>query len=77
MTTKERLLVINLLRGYSEMLSNTGCNDWDFPDDWTEEEKRTFLDEYDWYNSGGEERSENIPDYAVASFLAHRLAERR
>lgn len=35
---KLMLLTASLLEEYEERLGNDGCNDWEFPEDWTKEQ---------------------------------------
>lgn len=42
MNKKHVLLAASFLASASERLSLNGCNDWDWPVDWTEEERKEF-----------------------------------
>jgi len=43
--------VINLLRQLSDILGNRNCNDREWPEDWTDDEKREFIRTRYWMNS--------------------------
>jgi len=73
---KEKLLIIRFLEQASDEYSNRTCNDWKFPSDWTKEEKIEFCKEFHEWNGDSEEFNEDnlrLPDFAVMSFLAHKL----
>jgi hypothetical protein len=73
---KEMALAAALLDEASESYSNHGCNDWEFPADWTRAEKVAFVRAWHEWNGDPEEFDEkhlSLPDYAVMSFLADRL----
>jgi len=77
MNTKELKLAADLLRTASDVFANHGCNDWEFPDDWTEQERHDFVKEYHDYNGDPEEFNPKflrLHDYAVMAFLARKLA---
>jgi len=76
MNHKELTLAAEFLEQHSDDLSDNGCNDWKYPDDWTEQEKIDFCREYYEWRRGEEyfNRSDlSLPDFAVAEFLAHKL----
>lgn len=76
MSHKELILAAEFLEQYSDDLSDNGCNDWEYPDDWTEQEKIDFCREYHDFNKSPEDFDPDdltLPDFAVASFLAHKL----
>ena len=76
MNTKEKLLSAKLLKDAAIEYATHGCNDWEFPPDWTEEEKVKLMKEYHDWNGDPHEFSSKLlylPDYAVMSFLAHKL----
>ena len=80
MNAKEKLLAAKFLDSASDSLSNNGCNDWDFPDDWTQEERSKFVEEYYVFNQTPEDfdmdpLNLNLPDFDVIAFLAHKLRE--
>lgn len=43
---KETKLLISFLEELKERYSTDGCNDWDFPADWTLEEKLKMLPDH-------------------------------
>lgn len=76
MTPKEMHLAATLLQLAGEHYSNHGCNDWDFPADWTMDEQRAFVREYHEYNGDPQEYDPHflhLSDSAVMGFLAHKL----
>lgn len=50
MNKKEIALLIEFLKEYSDRLSNDGCNDWYFPDDWSVLERQQFVKEFHEHN---------------------------
>ena len=42
MTRKQKALAVQFLKDHAANLSNRGCNDWEFPADWTESERAEF-----------------------------------
>jgi hypothetical protein len=76
MNQKEKKVAAELLRTASEQFSNHGCNDWNYPKDWTEDEKLQFVREYHEWNGDPEDFDPEflfLQDWAVMSFLAHKL----
>lgn len=76
MKTKWLKLAGQFLRIASNELSNHGCNDWDFPDDWTKEEKQEFVQAMHLDNKSPEEydpENLNVPDWWVAAFLSNSI----
>ena len=77
MTEKEKTLAVGFLKEFGSVLCNRSCNDWDFPADWTHEEKCTFMREFLEWNGTPEDFDEErlwISDACVAQFLAHKIA---
>ena len=52
---KALTLAGELLRDYAERLSCDGCNDWDFPKDWTTQDKEAFVKAFHDWNGDPEE----------------------
>ena len=76
MNNKCNLLAAQMLNDYCDSLSDNCCNDWEYPEDWTLEEKQQFnKDFHDWNGDPEEYDSEflSIPDFSVAGFLAAQL----
>lgn len=76
MTNKELKLAGELLDKASDVYANYGCNDWEFPPDWTLEERRTFVKEYHDYNGSPDDYDPDdlwLGDFQVMAFLAHKL----
>jgi len=75
MNKKEKQLIINFLGELSESQSNAGCNDWNFPEDWTEEEKQSFAKEFYEFNGTPEEYEGDydLADFCVVDVLAEKL----
>jgi hypothetical protein len=75
---KMMLIASDFLELASDEFSKHGCNDWEFPANWTKKEKQKFvkmmhkrnnsLDEYD-------PEELDVPDWWVMSFLASLLKE--
>jgi hypothetical protein len=69
-------LAAQLLEEASDQYSNHVCNDWDFPADWTIEERREFVRQmYEW-NGNPEDIDQDhldVPDFWVMGFLAEQL----
>ncbi len=77
---KEISLVKSFLKEYADIVSNDCCNDWSFPDDWTQSEKERFVKQYHAWNGDPEEFNPNrlnLPNFAVASFLAFRIGNEK
>ena len=76
MTNKEKLLAAEMLNMLSDMLANCGCNDFDFPDSWTEDDKKSFVLGFSTWNGAPENYDKdnlNLADFSVASYLAKML----
>ena len=76
MNLKERELAAQMLDAASDEYSDHGCNDWNFPSDWTHEERLTFVKDYHDFNGNPGDflpTHLHLPDFAVMSFLAHKL----
>jgi hypothetical protein len=72
MNQKERKLAADLLYLAADEFANHGCNDWDWPADWSDEERRDFAARYAAYN-GDDETYDTLPDFAVMGFLGSML----
>jgi hypothetical protein len=62
---KEIFLASDFLKLLSEMMGNCACNDWEFPFDWSECEKKQFVKGYHEWNGDPEEYDDNflsLPD---------------
>lgn len=71
-------LASELLENHSDVLSNRSCNDWDFPEDWTLEEKQAMVKEIAELNGNLKEYDPQmlyLSDWQVASFLSSKLKE--
>lgn len=76
MNNKEKAIAAAMLDELSNELGNKCCNDWSFPDSWTEEEKANFVMDFHVWNGDPEEFDINclfLSDHSVASFLAHKI----
>lgn len=54
------------------------CNDWDFPKDWTVEDKQEIVKAMHVDNGSAVEYNEhelNVPDWWIMAFLAKKLKE--
>lgn len=79
LNNKESVLVKYFLEDYSSRLGNDGCNDWDFPKDWSVREKEEFVKHYHAWNGDPEEYNPkrlNLPNFAVVSFLAYKMSKK-
>lgn len=69
-------LAASMLLEYADVLGNRVCNDWEFPDGWTEAEKAAFVRAYHEKNGDPENFDPSrliIHDYSVAWFLGKML----
>jgi hypothetical protein len=68
-------LAASFLDDYSDRLGNDGCNDWDWPTDWTREQCDEFLRNYHAFNGDPEEYTSGgrLPNFAAVAYLAHLL----
>lgn len=76
MNQKENALAAQMLEMASKSYSNHGCNDWDWPEDWSIKERQDFTKAYHEWNGDPEEfdpKFLNLPDFAVMGFLAAKL----
>lgn len=76
---KESELINGFLVEYKNRLSNDGCNDWKFPEVWTNFEKQEFVKTYHAWNGYPEEYNPkrlSLPNFAVVSFLAYKLTKK-
>jgi len=65
-----------MLEEYSDALSCSSCNDWEFPIDWTLQDKQEFVKAAHEWNGDPEEYDKDnlrMPDFFVASYLSHLL----
>lgn len=72
------LIAADFLEQASDEFSNHGCNDWDFPDDWTEKEKQEFVKKM--YEDNGDPENYNpnhldMPNWWVMGFLAGKIRD--
>lgn len=78
---KEKLIIADMLDQISDKQSNSCCNDWNFPDDWSEEEKYEFIysfhewngDLADWLIEFRDNGKLYISDFCVSALLAVKL----
>jgi len=76
MNNKEILLAIQMLSDYSDSLGDNSCNDFEFPEDWSEIEKSQFTLEYHIDNGDIEEFAVGDiinSDFCVAGLLSEKL----
>jgi hypothetical protein len=77
MNEQHKKLAAAMLSEYANALGNKCCNDWNFPEDWTTQEKEEFCKGYHEWNGDPEEFTPEhlyLPDFAVADYLAYLLA---
>lgn len=75
---KEMQIVQSMMQDYSEVLANKRCNDWNFPENWTQKEKEIFTKHYYAWNGDPENYNPNylhINDSSVAAFLAYKMTQ--
>ena len=87
MNNKELLLASTMLKEASEEYGCHGCNDFEFPDNWTKDDKLNFcrdmykndidLDEEmkEYEGDEGDHLIENPPDFAVMEHLSKLLLD--
>jgi hypothetical protein len=78
MKAKWMKLAGELLKEASNEFTNRGCNDWEFPADWTREDQEEFVKAMHVDNQSLEEfdpKYLHVPDWWVMSFLARKLKE--
>lgn len=75
MNRKELQLVASFLEMLDDILGNRCCNDWDFPDDWTESEKTDFVKQFHEANGDPEEYTEG--DTIIQDFCAVYLVRQK
>lgn len=71
-------LAAKLLDQASDRFGSDICNDWDFPAEWTLEQKQKFVKEAHEWNGDPEEYNPNflhMPNFFVMGFLAAKLAK--
>jgi hypothetical protein len=76
LTQKELEIVASLLEDHSDYLGNRCCNDYDWPCNWTDEEKTKFTKDYHDWNGDPEEYTKGDilnSDFSVAAFLASKI----
>jgi len=76
MKKKHLKLIIDFLEEHSEALGNNGCNDWNFPKDWTQKDIAGFLKVFSHANcpsnpkGDGEDYSDNLNGRYLVDFCA-------
>lgn len=73
-------LAADFLRELSNVQGNAGCNDWKFPESWTQQMKEEFTKGYHRYNNSPDDFDPDflvLPDFAVTSYLAYLLDGKR
>lgn len=78
LSQKETILAARLLQSASNQFANHGCNDWSFPENWSDHEKKDFMKHYLEYHHINEEPDPDrmpLPDCSVMEFLAHRMID--
>jgi len=76
MTNNEKKLASKMLELLSDILGKRGCNDFEFPESWSEDEVKSFVKDFHEWNGDPEEFSEDrlyIQDYSVAGLLSEKL----
>ena len=77
MGPKEKILAAQMLETASQVFSGRNCNDWDFPEGWTEEEKISLCREFHEFNGDTDlidiDEDYFLPDWCVMLLLANKL----
>lgn len=76
MNAKEKRLAAQFLAEAADQYGNHSCNDWDFPHDWTAEERTEFCRACHAWNATPQDfdpKHLHLPDFAVMSYLASAL----
>ena len=78
MNSKEKLIAAEMLESLSNKMADSCCNDWNFPINWSEDEKATFVREFHEWNGDPEEFDPGylvLSDFCVASFLSSKMLD--
>jgi hypothetical protein len=81
---KDYELLKDFLDDYSQVLSNNSCNDWNFPEDWTQEEVDEFVGLYTFANFPSNPNGDGVcysnwaknrymPDSCVLAVLRYKM----
>jgi len=75
MTKKQLMLAAKFLDQLSEQMGNAGCNDWDWPEDWSGCERDQFAREYHTMNGEPEvfEPGMGLHDFGAVDLLSEAL----
>lgn len=78
MIDKKLELAAKFLEQLSEKMSNAGCNDWEWPEDWSQSERDKFAEEYFDVLGDGEEFEPDmyLPDFCAVDLLVVVLRNR-
>lgn len=71
MDKKHINLIVSFLKDYSDIRANQSCDDWSFPDDWTQEEVNKFVGLFTYVNcpSNPNGDGENYDHWAKDRFM--------
>lgn len=61
LSDKDARLLIPFLEDLGNKYGNAGCNDWQWPDDWTQDERDEFIRSYNNHNGSPEYNEDDIP----------------
>ncbi len=76
MTPAELRLAADFLRELADRMSNDRCNDWEYPEDWSGDERREFVRQYHEFNGDPEEfdpTRTRLANFCAVALLAHKL----
>lgn len=76
LNSQEQALATAMLANFAAQLANDGCNDWEFPPEWTLLQRQNFAREFHAWNGSPEDfepMNPRMQDNDVARFLAHRM----
>lgn len=77
MTAKQLKLAGEMLALAADQFSNHGCNDWEWPETWTQDERDAFAKAYHEYNGDLENfrPGQRMNDYSVMYLLGALLED--
>ena len=75
MNKKEMALAVVMLDHLADMLGDNGCNDFDFPENWSNGEATVFTLEY--HQENGDPEEYEIGDILNSDFCVARLLARK
>lgn len=74
-SVKHYNLLLKMLEDYSDILGNKCCNDWDYPSDWDEKDKKAFYKLTQYYNK--DEEATPSQDWIAVGTVANMVKSAR